>query len=140
MLKEFFTTQERKVIYFLLVIFILGFSVTIYKRHFYTKPDERQKAELDSLIVDFKKKSELSLGNENLHIYTKININTASVSELEKLPGIGKKSAENIISYREMKGNFEDIEDIQNVKGIGKKSFEKIKNFITVEDSIILGK
>ena len=61
-----------------------------------------------------------------------VNINTASIEELCKLPGIGEYTAYNIIEYRENAGNFERIEDIQNVKGIGGEIFYKIKDNITI--------
>ena len=60
-----------------------------------------------------------------------ININSASKSDLMKLPGIGEKKAQNIISYRE-ENKFNDISDIKNVKGIGESLFLKIKDYITV--------
>lgn len=63
---------------------------------------------------------------------TKININTASLEELETLSGIGESKAKAIIEYREEVGKFEKIEDIKNVSGIGDSAYEKIKNFITV--------
>lgn len=62
----------------------------------------------------------------------KVNINTASQSELDELPGIGPSTAQKIIEYREENGNFETIEDVQNVKGIGDAKFEEIKDKITV--------
>jgi competence protein ComEA len=61
----------------------------------------------------------------------KININTASVEELDKLPGIGPAIATAIIDYRTKNGPFKRIEDINAVKGIGDALFEKIKNQIT---------
>lgn len=61
-----------------------------------------------------------------------VNINTASIEELCKLPGIGENKAKLIVEYRE-KHKFTKIEDITKVSGIGKKTFEKIKNEITVE-------
>lgn len=60
-----------------------------------------------------------------------ININTATVEELCKLPGIGEVTAKKIIRYRELTCPYEDIMDIQNVDGIGPAKFEKIKNNIT---------
>jgi competence protein ComEA len=63
----------------------------------------------------------------------KININSGSQEELEKLPSIGPKRARAIIKYREKAGLFESIEEIKSVKGIGEKIFEKIKNKIYIE-------
>ena len=62
----------------------------------------------------------------------KINLNTASISQLMNLKGIGEKKAQAIIDYRNEHGSFETIEEIMNVKGIGQGIFDKIKNRIEV--------
>jgi competence protein ComEA len=62
----------------------------------------------------------------------KININTASVDELDTLSGIGPVIAKAIIDYRTKHGPFQKIEDIDAVTGIGDALFEKIKDHITV--------
>ena len=62
----------------------------------------------------------------------KININTASRSELMDLPGIGNVLAGRIVDYRSQYGYFSSIEDIKRVSGIGEKRFEAIMNKITV--------
>jgi competence protein ComEA len=61
---------------------------------------------------------------------SKININTATVTELAMLNGIGNSIAEAIIEYRTENGRFKNIEDIKNVSGIGDSKFEKIKDYI----------
>ncbi len=61
-----------------------------------------------------------------------ININTATLEELDRLPGIGPSIAQAIIDYRTANGPFKTIEDINNVKGIGDALFAKIKDSITV--------
>lgn len=61
-----------------------------------------------------------------------ININTASLEQLQTLPGIGESKAKAIISYRTDHGNFNTIEDIKNVSGLGDALFDKIKDYITV--------
>lgn len=62
----------------------------------------------------------------------KIDINTASISELQELPGVGEKTAERIVEYRKRTGGFHSAEDLKNVKGIGGKKFIKIRDQITV--------
>ncbi|MCI8470248.1 MAG: hypothetical protein HFJ35_01940 [Clostridia bacterium] len=64
---------------------------------------------------------------------TKVNINTATQTQLETLPGIGPSTAMKIITYRNEKGKFSKIEDIKEVSGIGEAKWEKIKDFITVK-------
>ena len=61
-----------------------------------------------------------------------LNLNAATVDQLETLPGIGRKTAERIIEYRTKNGGFKRIEDLMNVKGIGEKSFLKLKPLIAV--------
>jgi competence protein ComEA len=62
-----------------------------------------------------------------------LNINTASASELEKLPGIGPTKAQAIVDYRTQNGNFKSIEDIEKVKGIKSGVFSKVKDYIKVD-------
>lgn len=61
-----------------------------------------------------------------------ININTASVTELKTLPGIGDVKAGAIVQYRENHGNFGSIEDIKQVDGIKSGLYDSIKDKITV--------
>ncbi len=62
----------------------------------------------------------------------KININTASVEELQQLPRIGAKMAQRIVDFRKTHGRFNKIADLMKVKGIGESVFSKLKNLITV--------
>jgi len=62
----------------------------------------------------------------------RININTASRSELMDLPGIGSSLSERIVDYRNANGPFRSIEEIRNVSGIGERRFEAIMDKITV--------
>ena len=63
----------------------------------------------------------------------KININTASASELETLSGIGPQKAQGIIYFFFVEGKFQTIEELTNVSGIGEKTFEKLKDAIVVD-------
>ena len=61
-----------------------------------------------------------------------ININTASISELDKLDGVGPSFAQRIIDYRNKNGGFKDVNELKMVSGIGDKMFEKIKDKIGI--------
>jgi competence protein ComEA len=60
-----------------------------------------------------------------------VNINTASAKELQKVHGIGVKTASMIVAYRDEHGAFTSVEELRQVKGIGKKTLEKIKDEVT---------
>ena len=64
---------------------------------------------------------------------TKVNINKASQTELETIPGVGPSTALKIIHYRTENGKFTTIEDIKNVSGIGDAKYENMKNYICVK-------
>lgn len=84
--------------------------------------------------------SSLDLPNDNEEAITEdentdtdlVNINTATLEELDALPGIGPTIAQRIIDYRDENGPFNTIEDIMNVSGIGVSTFDEIKDLITV--------
>jgi competence protein ComEA len=62
----------------------------------------------------------------------KVNLNTATVSQLEDLPGIGPALAARIVDHRQKNGAFKSVEDLMAVKGIGEKNFAKIQGFLSV--------
>lgn len=62
----------------------------------------------------------------------KVNINTASISQLDTLPGIGPAYAQRIIDYRSANGGFKSPEEIMEISGIGEKTYEKIKDLISI--------
>lgn len=70
---------------------------------------------------------------ENEKIEEKININTATQTELETLPGVGPSLALKILNYRKENGKFKTIEEIQNVSGVGENKYEEIKEKITIK-------
>jgi competence protein ComEA len=61
-----------------------------------------------------------------------VNINTASLADLQTLPGVGARMAARIVEYRQKNGPFKKIEELMNVQGIGEKNFLKLKPQITV--------
>ena len=88
---------------------------------------------MSSEIVKSGSTQENSNTGEKLKNGEKININTATQKELQKLTGIGDSIALRIINYRKENGKFNTIEDIKNVSGIGESKFNKIKNDIIVK-------
>jgi len=154
-----FTETETIVILFLTGLFILGFvyvefiknDTAEYKHIDYTKQDslfayysninpefdlddprldsnleiKRQVLELSDTIAYVKK--DLSSLTEK-----SINLNTAGINELVKLPGIGEKTAEKIIQLRSERGKFKRLEELLDVRGIGEVKFNKIKKFLYI--------
>ncbi len=59
-----------------------------------------------------------------------VNVNTASITELQRLPGVGPSTAQKIIDYRTQNGRLAKPEDMENVKGIGPKKLEKMLPFL----------
>lgn len=62
----------------------------------------------------------------------RININTATLTELTKLPGIGPSIAARIIEYREQNGSFKRVDDITNVRGIGQTRLEQLREILEI--------
>lgn len=61
-----------------------------------------------------------------------INLNSATLEQLEALPGVGPRTAQLIVEYRQKSGGFKKIEELMNIKGIGEKSFLKLKPMVVV--------
>lgn len=92
-------------------------------------PSVNDKENINTITEDL---GENIIDNDNINKTSKVNINTASQTELETLNGIGPSTALKIINYRSENGNFKKIDDIKNVPGIGDSKFENIKNDICI--------
>ncbi|MEE1108006.1 helix-hairpin-helix domain-containing protein [Macrococcoides canis] len=75
---------------------------------------------------------DLSASDSGGAVQNKININQAEQSELEEIPGIGPKKAQDIIKYRTDNGGFKSIEEIKEIRGVGDKTYESLKDYIEV--------
>jgi len=89
--------------------------------------EENNKADTGNMNI---KQSDTTYNKQNKN--SKININTATQSELESLPGIGPSTALKIVNYRKENGKFKTIDDIKQVSGIGDSKFNNIKDLIVV--------
>ena len=65
-----------------------------------------------------------------------VNLNTATLEQLDTVPGIGEVIAERILAYRESVGQFQTVEELLNVKGIGEKTLQEMREYLTVEESV----
>jgi competence protein ComEA len=65
-------------------------------------------------------------------IRSRLDLNRASIDELETLPGIGTVLAQRVIAFRDSVGGFQKIEDLREVKGIGAKKYDRLKALVTV--------
>ena len=70
-------------------------------------------------------------GTDTSLLAERVNINTATLQELDRLPGIGSTLAQRIIDYRNQKGPFSKVGDLINVEGIGTGKLDAILDFIT---------
>lgn len=155
------TASEMKVIIFLLLAFATGFILkSVFKvapnqniRNFdYSYQDSlfvsigiiedstSSKTEISNKKVDYKREvldfSERDFKKSKTDpapSEKSINLNSASVSDLMMLPGVGQKTAESIIEYRNSRGGFRYIKELLEVKGIGTSKLEKIEKFVFIE-------
>lgn len=108
------TSQERKALIFLCGLLLLGFVLKLSFRE-----------KLLDLSVPVRPA-------EKEHSFT-VNVNTAGVNDLVRIPGIGYVTAQRIISYRKLHGRFNKAEDLTGVKGIGLSKLQSIKRHITLK-------
>lgn len=70
----------------------------------------------------------------------RVNINTAGVEELMRLPRVGSVVAQRIVDFRQKNGKFEAIEDLMLVQGIGERTFEVLEPYLVLEGKTTLAK
>ncbi len=156
-----FTQTEIKVILFLIITLSAGFFLDKvvfrkpklkYKNYDYSEQDSifenlanndissTEKKDLTNKKVDYKrevldfKKPDFKENSQEKELKQKsINLNSAGISQLELLPGIGNKTAQKIIKYRKKIGSFTELKDLIKVKGIGQSKFNNIKKFLYIE-------
>ena len=126
-----FTSQEIKALIFLLIVLFIGGGITLYKKsHPGFAPElisgKAEKASMNLMQTEtFKSKKP--------EIKDPIRINSASIRELQSLPGIGPVLAKRIIELRNNKGRFNNLDELLEVKGIGSRKLEAIKDLLIID-------
>jgi competence protein ComEA len=156
-----FTRTEIIVILFLTALFIIGYIYVEfikpigspnYKNIDYSREDSlfesHNNTNTDYSIENSELKNNKAIRNDVLELsdtiaYVKkdiqslteksINVNTADVKELTRLPGIGEKTAEKIVELRTQRGKFKNLNELMDVKGIGEVKFNKIQKFLYIK-------
>lgn len=154
--KSGLTLTELRVIFFLIVIFILGvilktvgwrneepqrtnFDYSHLDSIFYSPKILESRIAENNLFDSNQESSDFNKSNFDIQLKKQklseksINLNNASINQLAMLPGIGVKTAENIIDYRKLNGNFTQVDELLEVKGIGNSKLEKIKKYIFIQ-------
>ena len=156
-----FTQTEIIVILFLTALFIIGYVYVEfikpigspeYRNIDYSREDSlfesHNNSNTDYSIENSELKNNQAIRNDVLElsdtiafvkkdieslIEKSINVNTADVNELTRLPGIGEKTAEKIIELRTQRGKFKSLNELMDVKGIGEVKFNKIQKFLYIK-------
>jgi competence protein ComEA len=155
-----FTETEIVVILFLSGLFIFGFVYVEFFKENNSGQTKFDYTEQDSLFELYSRSEFLNNGGEytseqkqqikkevlelqDSFVYTKkdveslaeksIDINSASLELLMRLPGIGEVTSEKIIELRNQKGQFRKLDELMEVKGIGEVKFNKIKKFLYIK-------
>ena len=105
------TNDERRVVIFILLIYLLGLGINFACKHFTAGK---------------------SLGRLNQSL-GKININTADKKLLMSISGIGDRLSQRIIDFRELNKGFKSPEELKGIKGITEAKFDKIKDYIMAQ-------
>ncbi len=146
------TNREAKALGVLLFFMLLGIAARAYQQNQPTLAPEFYN-EADSLFLEatrLMKEQEAALNTATDSTASKrrdttqltpaiftpsfpININTASATDLERLPRIGPRMAERIVAFREKHGGFRNRADLKRIKGIGEKTYAGLVDKISVD-------
>ncbi|MGL5693276.1 MAG: helix-hairpin-helix domain-containing protein [Peptostreptococcaceae bacterium] len=109
----------------------VNLALKVKDEHHYVIPKIGEDISKEKLVIGNDEQVDINEDNTN-NSNKMININVASIKELDELPGVGEATANKILRYREENGKFNSIEEIKNVNGIGDKKYEEIKDLISI--------
>ncbi len=127
-------SKERTVLVFLIAVMLAGAGVSAWHHH---QVQKNLRAARAAMIEDSTARAQSALDTaqsavRSLQSAVLIDLNAASASELDLLPGIGPALAQRIIEYRSRHNGFKTIDELRQVSGIGPKKLEAIKDRVTV--------
>lgn len=159
--KTGFTATELKIILFLTFTLVAGFSYKTFIKDslevianesfdyteqdslFFNPPGDqlqdsvkmnsRKEVDYKQEVLNFNQRSFKKSAKKTLPAENSINLNSANLEDLTKLPGIGPKTAQSIVDLRTKMGRFKKVDDLLQVKGIGNTKLNNIKKYIFVE-------
>ena len=117
-----FRSEERGTLTVLGVAILMGLGLLLYQQH---RPR--------LAIVASSAPIHAAQWNQALDAARRVDVNTAGVAELERLPEVGPALARRIVDYRTQHGPFQRPEELSNVRGIGPKMYEVLKNYVNTE-------
>ena len=137
-----FTRKELAVLTFLVVSFLAGLGVWMFRSRFAPLPEVEAPFLVDAVDSDSlnAQPDPSHIGmvdpaprNEQVGTVRNLDdLNRASPEVVETLPGIGPVLAERIVQYRKENGGFDSVDDLMNVKGIGPKTLARIKTILNL--------
>lgn len=136
------TNGERNVLFGLALLLCLGLAARYVQRRARPLPDVDYAAESylfaqasKAATAEQTRSDTTSLSAGTQALSTPINPNTATSTELQRLPGIGPALAERVIAYREAHGPFRRVQDLTRVRGIGTKTLARLKPYLVVSEA-----
>lgn len=125
-IKTIYESYFLDIIVFLIASLLIGTGILIIKK------SQEQAAPIE-ITGQSQTNEPANLTSDVKNETSLININTADLKELEKLPKIGEKTAQKIIDYRDENGPFQLKEDLKKVSGIGEATYGNLQDLITIE-------
>jgi comEA protein len=127
-------SKERTVLVFLIAVMLAGAGVSAWHHH---RVQKNIRAARAAIVEDSTARAQSALETAQSAVRISqsavlIDLNTASASELDLLPGIGPALAQRIIEYRNRRNGFKTVGELLQVSGIGPKKLEAIKDRVTV--------
>lgn len=119
------TRREQIVVALLVASLVIGGGISLWD-HF--SPEATENFQVVRVAEPPEPTSEKAVPTEPAR---KVNLNTATARELERLPRIGPKTAQKIIQWREKNGPFRALNDLAKVSGIGKKTISEFEDKVT---------